>query len=526
MAKSIMVQGTGSHVGKSLLVTGLCRLFSKRGLRVAPFKAQNMALNSYITADGKEIGRAQGTQAEAAGVIPTVDMNPILLKATSDTAAQVIVLGRPVGNMNVQEYRRFKPEAWNIIRAAYERLAAAYDLIVIEGAGSPAEINLKSHDIVNMKVALFADAPVLLVGDIDRGGVFASFVGTWELLEPEERARIAGFVINKFRGDAGLLQEGIDFLQARTGRPTFGVVPYLPHLLLPEEDGVALGDRDAGQDRLEGRDPSVQIAVIRLPHISNFTDFDPFLSEPSVRLSYVDPFEQVPKGTDVIILPGTKNTLEDLEILQKSGMADQIRLHAARGKMIVGICGGYQMLGASIEDPYHVESTLGRMSGLQLLPIQTTFDRQKITAQVAVTALPSRSRFSFLSIEGVMKGYEIHMGKSVAIGQGRALFRIIERNGIRCDEEEGIGSFSGEVWGCYLHGLFENDRLRLAFLDHFRIQKSGGPAEPAQGRPAERASEPAPAGERRHQEIKEAMFDRLESVLLEHLDWKKLDDLL
>jgi adenosylcobyric acid synthase len=469
-----------------------------------------MALNSYVTSDGKEMGRAQATQAEAAGVSPSVEMNPVLLKATSDTSAQVIILGKPVGNMNVQAYRKFKPEAWEIIQAAYHRLAASYDLVIIEGAGSPAEINLKSHDIVNMRVALFANAPVLLVGDIDRGGVFASFVGTWELLEPEERERIAGFVINKFRGDASLLQGGIDFLSARTGRPTFGVVPYLQSLRFPEEDGVALDDGGRRSGAGGRGETKIKIAVARLPHISNFTDFDPFLHESSITLSYIGPEESIPEETDLLILPGTKNTLEDLEVIQKSGLADRIRLAHARGVMIAGICGGYQMLGETIEDPHQVESSLGRIAGLGLLPIRTVLEREKRTAQVKASALAAAAPvFSSLRGESI-SCYEIHMGRSVSTGEGKPLFQIQERNGAPCAEEEGMMAASGQVWGCYLHGIFENDRLRAVLLNHLRLKKGAAAA----------------GGVTNYLETKEAAFDRVAETLRQSLDWKKLDDLL
>src|SRR3990167_6937579 len=334
--RPIMLQGTASHVGKSILVAALCRIFKEQGLKVAPFNAQNMALNSFVTKDGGEIGRAQAFQAEAAGLEPAVDMNPILLKPTSDMGSQVIIHGKVYDNMKAKEYHKFKKEAAKYVIESYRRLAQKNDLIIIEGAGSPAEINLRENDIANMGLAEMVDAPVILIGDIDLGGVFASLIGTLELLTPVEKKRIKGFIINKFRGDFKLLKPGIDFLEDKTGLPVFGIVPYLKDIKLPDEDGVVL---EVKSQKSKVKNKDLIIAVIKLPRLSNFTDFDPFRFEPDVCVKYVtEPAEL--DGADVIIIPGSKNTLEDMEWLRKSGLADAIIRYAKNGGRVIGICGG------------------------------------------------------------------------------------------------------------------------------------------------------------------------------------------
>lgn len=452
-ARSLMVQGTASHVGKSVLVAALCRILTQDGYRVAPFKAQNMALNSFVTPDGGEIGRAQAVQARAARIVPSVVMNPILLKPTNDTDAQVIVLGRPIGTFSAAAYGAEQiPSLRPVVREAYERLAAAYDVVVIEGAGSPAEINLRDRDLVNMPVAEIADAPVLLVGDIDKGGVFAALVGTVELLEPAERDRVAGFVINKFRGDKTLLAPGLDFLAARTGKRVFGVIPFCRGLRLPEEDALPERWTPGRAGTSTGR---LRVGIVALPHLSNFTDFDPLEAEPDVALTYVrEPAEIA--AVDCVIIPGTKSTAADLAYLRARGLAEAIASAAQGGKTVVGICGGYQMLGTGITDLEHVESEVSHITGLGLLQIATLFSREKITHQVR-----ARCRSSG---EGVT-GYEIHHGVSVLLDGSEPAFEIVERSGQPVRVADGARSVTGRVWGSNIHGLFENATFRRRFLE-------------------------------------------------------------
>lgn len=460
-AKSLMVQGTASHVGKSVLVTAFCRILAQDGYRVAPFKAQNMALNSFVTPEGGEIGRAQAVQAQAARVVPSVLMNPVLLKPTNDTDAQVVVLGRPAGTSSAVAYGVERiPALRRVIREAYERLAAQYEVVVIEGAGSPAEVNLRDRDVVNMAVAEMADAPVLLVGDIDKGGVFAALVGTLELLEPAERDRVAGFIINKFRGDLSLLAPGLDFVAARTGKRVFGVVPFSRDIRLPEED--ALPERfTPGTIRETGH--GVRIGVIALPHLSNFTDFDPLAAEPDVELSYVrDPSEI--EALDCLIVPGTKSTAEDLVFLRDRGLAEVIKRAAANRKMVVGICGGYQMLGTSIVDPGHVESERDQVEGLGLLHVITCFRREKVTHQV-------RARCRWTGDE--VRGYEMHHGLSFPADGTTAAFEIVERSGQAVQIQDGARDSGGRVWGSNIHGLFENTSFRHRFLQKLWEARGG-----------------------------------------------------
>lgn len=463
--KSLMLQGTASHVGKSILVAALCRIFKEQGLKVAPFKAQNMALNSFVARDGGEIGRAQAFQAEAAGIEPTVDMNPILLKPTSDMGAQVIIHGKVYGNMKAAEYHKFKKEAARYVMESYRRLAEGNDAIVIEGAGSPAEINLRENDIANMGLAEMIDAPVILIGDIDRGGVFASLVGTLELLTPSERKRVKGFIINKFRGDMELLKPGINFLENKTGLPVFGVVPYLKDIALPDEDGVVL---ERGQESGVRSQKKIQIAIIKLPRISNFTDFDAFRFEPDVAIRYITNPAQL-DNDDVIIIPGSKNTIEDIEWLWKSGIADAIIHYAKDGGRVVGICGGFQMLGKSIKDPHGVESHCKEAKGLGLLDVETVLERVKRTYQVGAT-IPS---FPPLAKGGKgdcpAKGYEIHMGETT--GREQPFSTITERNSAAAKKEDGAVSKDGRIWGTYIHGIFDNDKFRTGFLSKIRLEK-------------------------------------------------------
>ncbi len=449
MAPSLMLQGTSSHVGKSLLVAALCRILREEGFSVAPFKAQNMALNSFVTREGGEIGRAQAFQAYCAGVEPTVDMNPILLKPSHDSISQVVIHGKVHGNMTALEYHRFKREAKSYVLESYRRLERAFDVILIEGAGSPAEVNLRDGDIVNMGLALEVGSPVLLVGDIERGGVFASLLGTMELLSPEERGLVKGLVINKFRGDTSLLEPGVRFLEERLERPVLGVVPYIKDLNLPEEDGVAI-------DEVKREEGVLRIGVIRLPRISNFTDFDPLRMEPDVGLTYVDDPDDLP-SFHCIIIPGTKNTLSDLSYIRKKGLEGPLRVFAERGGLVLGICGGYQILGEWIEDPSGVEGRPGRARGLGLLRVRTTMKGEKRLHRV-------RGRLAGDHAIPV-EGYEIHMGETESMES--PLF-LIERDGSSAAVAEGALSERGNIMGTYIHGLFEGDHFRRWFLDRIR----------------------------------------------------------
>jgi adenosylcobyric acid synthase len=479
-----MVQGTASHVGKSVLVAALCRIFRQDGFRVAPFKAQNMSNNSYVTPDGGEIGRAQAVQAEAAGIDPTVEMNPILLKPEAHSRSQMVVLGKPLRSAESSYFSTIKPQLWETVSRSLDSLREQYDVVVIEGAGSPAEINLKQTEIVNMRVALYANAPVLLAGDIDRGGVFASLVGTLELLEPEERDTIKGFIINKFRGDVTLLEPGLRFLEERTGIPVSGVVPYYIDIHIPEEDAVSLEER---RDMKAKTDFLLDVAVIGFPHISNFDDFDPLKREPGVRLRYVESNDTL-GSPDLVILPGTKTTIADLAWLRERGFAGEIRQLSRNGAAVIGICGGYQMLGERVLDPEGVESSQSEMEGLGLLPVTTIFAGTKETHRVRgeVGEAPGiLEGAAGLSVEG----YEIHMGRSFysdysdgshhpgpSSGEtaqrparhsresGNPPINITQRSGNPVDGPDGAIDPGGRIFGTYIHGLFHNPGLRRAIL--------------------------------------------------------------
>ncbi|MEG0764756.1 MAG: cobyric acid synthase [Pseudoflavonifractor sp.] len=462
MAKAIMIQGTASNAGKSLVAAGLCRIFKQDGYRVAPFKSQNMALNSYITAEGLEMGRAQVMQAEAAGIAPSVRMNPILLKPTGDTGSQVIVNGVPRGNMAAAEYFAYKSALVPEIMAAYQSLAAEYDIIVIEGAGSPAEINLQADDFVNMGMARLAGAPVLLVGDIDRGGVFAALYGTVSLVEPEDRARIRGLVINKFRGDLGILQPGLALLEDLTQKPVLGVLPMLD---------LDLDDEDSLSQRLEGGGEVglIDIAVLRLPRMSNFTDFNPLARLPEVSLRYVGSVREL-GHPDLIFLPGTKNTMEDLRWLRQSGLEAAVLKHAAAGGAVVGICGGYQMLGKTLSDPEGVEGG-GTLAGLGLLPTETVFYSEKTRTRVEGQFLAPEGIFAPM-VGTDFEGYEIHMGRT-ALPEGKALVRFETLEGKACED----GLACGNIWGSYVHGMFDRAPCALALVNCLRQAKGLEPGE-------------------------------------------------
>jgi adenosylcobyric acid synthase len=465
-ARMLMVQGTSSSVGKSLLVAGLCRIFARQGLRVAPFKAQNMSNNAAVCADGSEIGRAQALQAAAAGIAPTADMNPVLLKPEADCHSQVIVLGKVWKTLPARHYYERKQFLWSHVTGALERLRSNYDLIIAEGAGSPVELNLKSGDIVNMAIARHAEAPVLLVGDIDRGGVFAQLLGTLDLLSPEERTLVKGLIVNKFRGDPTLFVDGVRILQERGGVPVLGVVPYLANLDLPDEDAVAI---ESGSST-NAKPNEIEIAVIRLPHIANFDDFDPLKSEPGVRLRYVDSPSHLGKP-HAVVLPGTKSTMSDLRWLRERGIGDAIVRLRDQGAAVVGICGGYQMLGTVVRDPQKMESDINEIPGLDLLPVDTEFAGQKATHQVLARVVSKTGWMARLS--GIsLTGYEIHMGRTVTSSRW---LEINTRGNSTCLVLDGAASEDGQVWGCYLHGLFANDEFRRAWLSSLRADFRASP---------------------------------------------------
>ncbi len=455
--KVLMVQGSSSSAGKSLLVAALCRIFARRGLRVAPFKAQNMSNNAAVCADGAEIGRAQAVQARAAGIEPTADMNPILLKPEGDSLAQVVVMGRAREALPAGDYYRRKDALWPVVTAALDRLRAAYELVIIEGAGSPAELNLWDDDIVNMAVARQARSPVLLVGDVDRGGIFAQLLGTLWLLPPEERALVRGLVVNKFRGDLALFADGVRILEERGRVPVVGVIPYLADLQIPEEDAVALLD-----DVADGGEPlssDLDIAVIHLPHIANFDDFDPLAAEPDVRLRYVSSAWALGRP-HVVILPGSKNTAADLAWLHARGLAHAIQRLAGDGVAVVGICGGYQMMGQAIRDLDRVEGGHAQTEGLGLLPTESVFLREKETHRVRARCLGGPGWLAALTGQ-IVSGYEIHSGRTPS---PQPWLEIEQRSGRPASVRDGAVAAGGRVWGCYVHGLFANAPFRQAWL--------------------------------------------------------------
>lgn len=462
---SVMFCGTASDVGKSIVTAGFCRCLLKRGMAVAPFKSQNMSLNSYVTPEGGEIGRAQAVQAQACDINPHTDMNPVLLKPNSDTGCQIVVQGRPVGNMSISEYDAYKPAAFEKIWESFDRLRQAYEFIVIEGAGSISEINLKKNDIANLKIALMARCPVILVADIDRGGVFAQIVGTIELLEPLERSYIKGIIINKFRGDIEVLKPGIDFIEQRTGLPVLGVLPWFTDISLPAEDSVSLGQRSKVVSIMTGI-KKIHIGVLKLPRISNFTDFDALQNEPDVLLSYVEMPDQL-QGLDILIIPGSKSTIADLYFLMERGLYDAIQNFKGH---VVGICGGFQMLGTTVLDPHGVESAIKEAQGLDLLPATTVLLLEKETHQ-ALTYLDEAGLLVAPECNGVMTGYEIHMGMTTLDKGVRPFSRIFRRGESSVSVEDGAVSADGMIFGTYLHGLFDNSRFREIYLNSIRLEK-------------------------------------------------------
>ena len=454
---SIMFQGTCSDAGKSILTTALCRIMVQDGFNIAPFKAQNMSLNSFVTLQGDEMGRAQVVQAQAAKLDPDYRMNPILLKPNSDTGSQVIVNGRPVGNMNVMQYNKYKTAAWPGVCLAYDDLASEFDAVILEGAGSPGEVNLKKDDIVNMRMAEYAKAPVILVGDIDRGGVYASFVGIMEVLAEWERNLVAGFIVNKFRGQASLLQSAHDYLKLHTDRTVLGVIPYIKDLGIPEEDSVSF---KKGSFNTMSKQDGIELAVINLPHISNFTDVEPFLEEPDVTIRIIDHLDDIGKA-DAIILPGSKNVIHDLSFLAQSGLLDAIIKQYEKGVEVVGICGGYQMLGQTIKDPYQMESSISGENGIAamgLLPMETILEKEKnLTRKSGIHKRSGHEVF----------GYEIHHGIST----------FTENPVLQFNDKSSCGtsSLDDKAWGAYLHGIFDSDQFRRWFIDNLRVEKGLAP---------------------------------------------------
>ena len=494
MAKSLMICGTGSHVGKSVITAGLCRIFRQDGFRVVPFKSQNMSLNSFVTEDGAEMGRAQVVQAECAGLTPHVDMNPILLKPASDVGVQVIISGKPVGNMDAKEYGSYRSTAFGTAKEAFTRLDNAYDIVVMEGAGSPAEVNLE-NDIVNLQMASFARAPVILVGDIDYGGVFAWIVGTLEIISDEQRQQIKGFIINKFRGDFDILKPGLDFLEKRMSRPVLGVVPFFRDIKIEEEDSVSLEPKN-----IKTKTDAISIEALYLPHVSNFTDFDRLEAENDVQLRYVKPGQSI-GNPDVLIIPGSKNTIWDLNYLKEAAYLNRIKELADNGCFIVGICGGYQMLGKGIKDVYAVESTTPETEGLGLLNITTELLPNKITHQVKFEVM---DKLPFTKDNALLTGYEIHAGRTTYLGECKPIFGIIRRQKCSVKVDDGAVNEQGNIWGTYIHGIFDNDQFRRAFINHVRANKGLKAVAPTSSY------------------NKEAEYDKLADLLRKSLDIDKI----
>lgn len=490
-----MVQGTSSSAGKSVMVTALCRIFTRMGRRTGPFKAQNMALNSFVTASGGEIGRATAVQAMAAGIEPVEAMNPILLKPKGDTTSQLIVMGKPVADVSAGDYFEARASLMrkklNAVRRAWKQISSSLDVVVIEGAGSPAEINLRRQDVVNMRMAKIADAPVILVSDIDRGGAFASLVGTYTLLKPSERKRLGAFLLNKFRGDASLLDSAMEEVSRRTGTPFLGVVPFIRNINIQEEDAVP--------ERIQGSpNPEIRIGVVYMPHISNFTDFDPLAWEPGVQLIYVSQPHEI-SGLDAVIVPGTKNTVDDTLHLHQSGMAEAIVSAARNGVPVVGTCGGFQIIGTRLEDETLSEGGQKSVPGLDLIPVVTTFEKKKVLRQDTLS--PAGAEPFLAGTDLKVKGYEIHHGRTRRLkGAGPAFF-------YPDGKPEGCVNENGLVFGTYLHGLFDNDGFRRHFVNTLR--KLG--KLPELDRPTVNA-----------EAVRNRAFDSLADKVLENIDEKLL----
>lgn len=505
MAKTIMIQGTGSSVGKSVVTTALCRIFYQDGFKVAPFKAQNMALNSYITKEGGEMGRSQVVQAEACGIEPHVDMNPVLLKPTSDQGSQVIIQGKVRKNFQSMEYEKEKRNLLVHVKQSFERLAEKYQIIVIEGAGSPAEVNLKKNDIVNMRMALLSNAPVILVGDIDRGGVFAWMVGTLALLTEDEVKRVKGFMINKFRGDRKLLQPGLDFLENKTGKPILGVIPYFRDIYIEEEDSVSLEKRGVS---FRPSSDKIDIVVLSLPHISNFTDFDLLAREELVSLRYIHMGESLGEA-DAIMIPGSKNTIDDLSCLYKYSYPEQIKKRLEKGAVVFGLCGGYQMMGLEIRDPHHTESRQQKIKGLGLYQGITILDVDKITYQTEARVLSN----PFIKCDEPIRGYEIHTGRTIFLEREKFFLQINKRGEHIVHLRDGILGREGKVWGTYLHGIFDQYSFRKSFLNYLGKRKGLD----LMGEEVE---------VRTYSESKEREYDKLAELFRKNLDMARIYHML
>jgi len=489
-ARTLMVWGTASGVGKSVLVSALCRIFLRRGLRVCPFKAQNMSLNSYVTLDGGEMARAQVVQAQASSLEPEVDMNPVLLKPSSNAAAQVILRGEPIGKYSALQYKNLKAKIWGAVCGSLDRIRNNYDLVIMEGAGSPAEINLSSHDIANLKIADYAQSPVLLAADIDKGGVFASIYGTIALLPEKTRRLVQGLIINKFRGDKRLLKSGLDYIEKVTAKKVCGVIPYFNNILIPEEDSANIRDKKA-----EAGQP-LKIAVIRLPHISNFTDFDSLAYENDVAIKYVRVKDDL-EDADMLIIPGSKNTIGDTRYLHNSGLTQAIKQAHQQGAVIFGVCGGFQVLGVRIADPLGVESDLREIRGIGLLKVETFFGKEKILRRVRGRMLKKNIRVS---------GYEIHHGVTRHLNGQKALFEVRDISGK--SYSDGAVANDGRVYGSYLHGVFDQPGFRNFILNNLRMKK---------GLPLKKSNLGINL---------DAEFDKLADVVERNLDMKRLEKIV
>ena len=501
---TIMLQGTASDVGKSLIVTALCRILSNQNKTVAPFKSWNMSLNSYVTPGGGEIGIAQALQAKAAGQKPQVDMQPILVKPKGDGVSQVILKGKPAGDCKYDNKTDYLADAEKTIKESLSNLLEKYDNVIMEGAGSPVEINRKNKDLANMKVAKMYNTPVILVANIDRGGALASIVGTLRLLEPEERKLVQGIIINKFRGDIDLLKSGIDFLENYTGKPVLGVIPYIRDLKLPEEDSASL--QNGLSDTVK---EDIQIGVINLPHMSNFTDFKALEMEFDVHLSYINDSSRVNK-MDLIIIPGTKTTTKDLKYIKKNGLDKAIIQSASKGVPVIGICGGYQMLGKTLLDRHQTEGQINQLKGLGLLPIETEFLPEKTTHQVKAT-INNRSDLLSEITDKEINGYEIHMGQTNYLDDINYVFKIEKQSGHDVSIKDGAINKTGNCFGTYIHGLFDNDSFRRGILNKIRKRKG---LNPLSGKHSS------------YNQMIEGELDRLSEIVRDNLDMNYIRNLL
>ena len=501
MGKKIMLQGTASNVGKSIITTGLCRIFKQDGYNVIPFKSQNMALNSFITKEGLEMGRAQVSQAEACGIDPIADMNPILLKPNGNNKSQVIVRGKVVGDMSSKEYHEYKLQLTEVLGDIFEEFEEKYDVVVMEGAGSCAEINLMERDISNMGMAEIANAPVIIIGDIDRGGVFASLAGTMLLLPDEYKKRVKGVIINKFRGRKELLDSGIKMLEDIIKVPVLGVLPYTD-IKIEEEDSVTT------RFKQKVNKGDIHIEVVRTPHMSNFTDFNIFETQEDVSLRYVD-FGESFGDPDIVIIPGTKSTIDDLMFLRKNGLENQIKELHRRGKLIIGICGGYQMLGKVLKDPYHVENDLEEVEGIGLLDVETTFELEKTTTQVK--AILDENLHGYLeNLSGKeVSGYEIHMG--IRNKNSNNFVTVTEKLGQKVNYQVGSVNKECNVFGTYLHGIFDDIDFTRTVLNNIRKMKN---------------LEPIESNVKSFKEFKNQQYDKLADYLREHLDMEKIYEIM